>query len=154
MSLRMSAIGSPSSPRILWFILDYSISSKSHMAYLCIPIHRNRSALCQRQFPSNNLVCSCTCPPRQTANIRRWLDLRSAGRSPHRQIMPDRATVLKAAPITFPDPFGAPISLTTSSAVKGLPVRAIWRMQITASLCQFSCESLARVIPSSLPMIP
>jgi hypothetical protein len=67
--------------------------------------------------------------------------------------MLDLATVLKAAPMTLPEPLGAPISATTSSAVKGLPVRAIARMQITASLCQLSCDSLAIVMPSTINSI-
>jgi hypothetical protein len=67
--------------------------------------------------------------------------------------MLDLATVLKAAPMTLPEPLGAPISATTSSAVKGLPVRAMLRIQITASLCQLSCDSLASVMPSTIASI-
>jgi hypothetical protein len=55
--------------------------------------------------------------------------------------------------MTLPEPLGAPISATTSSAVKGLPVRAMLRMQITASLCQLSCDSLALTMPSTINSI-
>ena len=55
--------------------------------------------------------------------------------------------------MTLPEPLGAPISATTSSAVKGLPVRAMLRMQMTASLCQLSCDSLAIVMPSTINSI-
>mgnify|MGYP003650914581 CR=1 FL=1 len=130
----------------------YSISGKSHKACLCNTTRHRCSALCLPQS-LNSLVCSVTWPPRHTASILRWLDLRSAGRSPQRQIMLDLATVLKAAPMTLPEPLGAPISATTSSAVKGLPVRAMLRMQITASLCQLSCDSLAIVMPSTINSI-
>jgi hypothetical protein len=46
----MSDIGSPSSP--LWFILDYSISHKSHMACLCNTKRHKCNALCLPQSSS------------------------------------------------------------------------------------------------------